>query len=189
MKNIVAISMAAVTAFSPLTSFANDEFATVEASQYYEGLLITTSLYAVGQQEPVDGTYSFEGLSLANGRTVPIRINVPVELGLSQDLPDQLRVEDVELALVDQFAFETDSAFVHKYFYSSADGSESNIVLTDDPIPLAVWLLVAGAAAISAPIAACLYADATSDGNEQQILEGEVTVGEEGIRIGVSCEF
>jgi hypothetical protein len=189
MKNILAMSVAAITAFAPSISLANDEFATVEASQYYEGLLITTSLYAVGQQEPVDEAYMFEGISLANGGTVPIRISVPVDLGLSQDLPDQLRVEDVELTLVDQFVFETNSASVHKYFYASSDGSESNIVLTDDPIPLAVWLLVAGAAAISAPIAACLYADATSDDDEQQTLEGEVTVGEEGIRIGVSCGF
>lgn len=162
MKVITALAAAAIAA-TPITASAGEQYATTEATYYSEDfrVVVLTTLKATGNQELVDGEYRFEGFAIlaAEGLVIPVTVAVPEELP-DQNVAVALETLPVGVKELLDLQFEAGGALVTKTVYEIIGAEEQGLLtVTDDPLPILPYLIIAGVSAIAVPIAAYMIAD------------------------------
>jgi hypothetical protein len=138
----------------PTAALAGNQYATVDSAYQSDQGMIVTTLRAQANQDPVEGNYVFEGFAMqANDRlTVPWTVTVPAELA-SSDAALALAASAGNMTQIYGFEFSAENAVVSKAFYDvSGEDARGILAVTDDPLPIIGWLVIAGVSSIVLPI-------------------------------------
>jgi hypothetical protein len=161
MKMIAAVVSAAAIAAAPTKAAAGEQYATTEATYYSEADrdVVLTTLRATADQAPIDGEYHFDGFAVlaAEGLLVPVTVIVPAEL----PTPDVVAVLESAQAGAKgllEYEFEAGGVLVTKSVYEIVgETTRGLLTVTDDPLPIVTWLIIAGASSIIIPIGIYMF--------------------------------
>ena len=102
----------------------------------------TTTIRATGDTQPRGGNYVFEGtvVYLQTGKTVPISVTVPADPMIAKTgLGD---TGDIRISERFVGSSKIPSGTLNKVVYSIEGQRSGSIIVTDDPIPVVVYLIV-----------------------------------------------
>ncbi|CAN7704687.1 hypothetical protein LJR098_002564 [Rhizobium sp. LjRoot98] len=154
MKLSTSVLTAIVLVLQPTLAMAGEQFATVEASTLSNNQIVTGSLYSSEIDKAQDGTYVVHGYMVGSGRTMEVEARIP-EGGI--EVPKQgLTVNGASLTQLHSYEFNTLQTRITKSFYKVDGAASGAITVTDDPLPIIGWLVIAGVTMILVPAVVCL---------------------------------
>ena len=175
-RNIVFGMLTTAMVASSHYAVADGKFVTVDTVRSHGGNSIFSTLTATEMSSIQDGNISFDGmLHITNQqRTVPLTAKlVTVGEGEAPELSAIVENDD-GLAIISYFttSYDSDSPNFTKSFYSISHMNEeasSSIILTDDPLPVAAWLIAAAVGYLVAKDVYTIYSCDTSVYSQTEI--------------------
>ncbi|MBX5190130.1 hypothetical protein HJB86_14565 [Rhizobium sp. NZLR3b] len=154
MKSFTCVLAATAFALQPVLAHAEGKFATVETSTTINGEIVTGSIYASENEQTAKDSYIINGVIVGLGRTMPVEVHIPADVAL--ELKATQTVDGANLTKLHAYEFKTLQTKVVKSFYQVDGAATGKITVTDEPIPLIAWLIVAGVSIMLVPAAECI---------------------------------
>ncbi|WP_037456129.1 hypothetical protein [Sinorhizobium fredii] len=145
---------ALLVAVNPSTSLAADRYATVETATLYEGQIVTGSLFATSSLELSDGTYTVKGFVVGPKDVMPVEVQIPANVDLQ--LTNGIQVSGASVGQIHEYEFSVGDSRVTKTFFEVSGEAKGRLTVTDEPLPLVAWLVVAGVSIMLAPAVVCM---------------------------------